>query len=336
MNREQIDRLMEDVSVQPAGCQPRLIETHISWVIMTGGYAYKIKKPMRYSFLDFSTLEKRKFYCERELILNRRLTEEVYLAVVPVFSTGERISIGNIQGEVIDHAVKMNQMEAGRRMDILLKENKVSCSDIVRLAEKIAGFHLQAETVPNKNIMDIPLKFADLAHEREFLSGYLPVAAYIEWAVHASLSFIERHWKLVAARQEEGLIRDCHGDLHTRNIFLMDDPQPFDCIEFNDDLRQIDVLNEVAFLCMDLDASGRRDLSEIFLIRYNELLPVMRTKEEEKLFLYFKSYRANVRAKVNSYRARTAGTPDERDAALRQAEKYLWLMKEYLEQLQVS
>jgi aminoglycoside phosphotransferase family enzyme len=336
MNREQIDRLMADVSVQPAGCQPRLIETHISWVIMTGGFAYKIKKPMQYSFLDFSTLEKRKFYCERELVLNRRLTEEVYLGVLPIFSTEERISIGSIHGEVIDYAVKMKEMEPGRRMDILLKEDKVGYSDIGRLVEKIAGFHHRTEIIPNKDIMDIPLKFADLANEREFLSGYLPVAAYIPWAVHASLSFIERHWKLVAARQEEGLTRDCHGDLHTRNIFLLNDPQPFDCIDFNDDLRQIDVLNEVAFLCMDLDASGRRDLSAIFLIRYNELFPVVRTKEEEKLFLYFESYRANVRAKVNSYRARTAVTLDERDAALRQAEKYLWLMKEYLEQLQVA
>jgi aminoglycoside phosphotransferase family enzyme len=334
MNREQIDRLMADVSVQPAGSQSRLIETHISWVIVAGGFAYKIKKPMRYSFLDFSTLEKRRLYCERELVLNRRLTEEVYLGVVPILSAGERISIGNMQGTIIDYAVKMNEMEAGRRMDLLLKEDKVGYSDIGRLAEKIAGFHRRAEIIPDKDIMDIPLKFADLANEREFLSGYLPVAAYIGWAEHASLSFVERHRKLVAARQEEGLIRDCHGDLHTRNIFLLDDPQPFDCIDFNDDLRQIDVLNEVAFLCMDLDASGRQDLSALFLLRYNELFPVMRTEEEEKLFFYFKSYRANVRAKVNSYRARTAVTPDERDVALRQSEKYLRLMKEYLEQLQ--
>ncbi|HVV03697.1 MAG TPA: hypothetical protein VHC96_05705 [Puia sp.] len=333
MNREQIDRLMAAISEQQAGCQVQLIETHISWVIMAGGYAYKIKKPMRYSFLDFSTLEKRRFYCERELVLNRRLTEDVYLEVVPVRRVDNRCFIDGAQGEIIDYAVKMKEMESIRRMDLLLREDKVGYSDIGRLAEKIAGFHGRTEIISDKDIMDIPLKFADLANEREFLSGQLSVAAYIEWAVHASLSFMERHWKLVAARQREGLIRDCHGDLHTRNIFLLDDPQPFDCIEFNDDLRQIDVLNEIAFLCMDLDASGRRDLSALFLIRYNELFPVMRTKEEEKLFLYFESYRANVRAKVNGYRARIATTREERDAALRQTEKYLRLMKEYVEQL---
>jgi aminoglycoside phosphotransferase family enzyme len=333
MNREQIDRLMTAISEQQAGWQVQLIETHISWVIMAGGYAYKIKKPIRYSFLDFSTLEKRKFYCERELMLNSRLTEDVYLGVAPIVWTEEGSFMEDGRGEVIDYAVKMREMAPGRRMDLLLGEDKVSFSDIGRLAEKIAGFHQRAETISDKDIMDIPSKFADLANEREFLSRYLSIGAYIEWAVHASLAFMERHGELVAARQREGLIRDCHGDLHTRNIFLLDDPQPFDCIEFNDDLRQIDVLNEVAFLCMDLDASGRRDLSALFLIRYNELFPVMRTKEEEKLFLYFESYRANVRAKVNCYRARSATTREERDAALRQAEKYLRLMKEYLEQL---
>lgn len=333
MNREQIDRLMECLSGQCAGGRPRLIETHISWVIMAGGFAFKVKKPMRYSFLDFSTLEKRKYYCQRELELNSRLTEDVYLGVVPVRSAHGCCFIGGMYGEVIDYAVKMKEMDPGRRMDILLKEDKVSYSDIGRLAEKIAGFHKRAEIVPEKDLMDIPSKFSDLANEREFLSRRLPVGAYIEWAVHASLSFMERHGKLLAARQQEGLIRDCHGDLHARNIFLLEEPQPFDCIEFSDDLRQIDVLNEVAFLCMDLDASGRRDLAAFFLIRYNELFPVIRTKEEEKLFVYFKSYRANVRAKVNSYRARGAATEEEREGALRQAEKYLWLMKEYLEQL---
>jgi len=333
MNRGQIDRLMKCFSEQSAGGLPRLIETHISWVIMAGGFAYKIKKPIRYNFLDFSTREKREFYCEREVMLNRRLTEDVYLGVVPVRLADGCCFIGGMQGEIIDHAVKMKEMPSHRRMDLLLKEDKVSYLHIGRLAEKIAGFHQRAEIIPGKDIMDIPLKFADLANEREFLSRHLSVGADIEWAVHASLSFMERHWELVSTRQQEGLIRDCHGDLHTRNIFLLEDPQPFDCIEFNDDLRQIDVLNEVAFLCMDLDALGRRELAALFLIRYNELFPVMRTKEEEKLFLYFESYRANVRAKVNSYRARSATTPEERDAALREAEKYLWLMKEYLEQL---
>jgi len=300
---------------------------------MADGFAYKIKKPVQYSFLDFSTLEKREFYCRRELALNSRLTEDVYLGVAPVRWAQRCCSIGEMHGEIIDYAVKMKEMEPGHRMDILLKDDRVSYSDIGRLAEKIASFHKRAAIVPEKDIMDIPSKFADLANEREFLSRHLPVGAYIEWAVQASLSFMERHGELVAGRQREGLIRDCHGDLHTRNIFLLEDPQPFDCIEFSDDLRQIDVLNEVAFLCMDLDASGRRDLAALFLIRYNELFPVIRTKEEEQLFLYFESYRANVRAKVNSYRARSAASEEEREVALRQAEKYLWLMKEYLEQL---
>ena len=138
---------------------------------------------------------------------------------------------------------------------------------------------------------------------------------------------------LLERRLQAGFIRDCHGDLHTRNIFLLPDPQPFDCIEFNEDYRQIDVLNEVAFLCMDLDALGRSDLSDLFIQNYNQLFPTIKTPEDHQLFVYFKSYRANIRAKVNSLRARSSEDKSDREKYLAETGKYLHLMDRYIQML---
>lgn len=134
-------------------------------------------------------------------------------------------------------------------------------------------------------------------------------------------------------RTAKGFARDGHGDLHTGNIFLLDTPQPFDCIEFNDDIRQIDVLNDIAFLCMDLEAFERKDLSERFLHSYLRLFPARETEEDNQLFLYYKSYRANVRAKINSLKAHAATTPEEKTSAMADARKYLDLMNGYLREL---
>jgi len=134
------------------------------------------------------------------------------------------------------------------------------------------------------------------------------------------------------SRLKAGFFRDCHGDLHSRNILLLPDPQLFDCIEFNDDVREIDVLNEVAFLCMDLDAFGRQEVSALFLKSYNELFCTIITGEDYRLFLYYKMYRANIRAKVNSLRACSTDNDGTRQILLREAEKYLKLIKIYLGQ----
>jgi len=155
-------------------------------------------------------------------------------------------------------------------------------------------------------------------------------------AIDTSNVFIERNKKLLADRLKAGFFRNCHGDLHTRNIFLLPSPQPFDCLEFNDDYRQIDVLNEVAFLCMDLDAFGRQDLSDIFINSYNNLFPSMKTDEDRRLFVYYKGYRSNIRAKVNSLRAREAGNDADRKLRLAEADKYLRLMDCYMKALAIQ
>ena len=233
--------------------------------VLRDRYVYKIKRPILYSFLDFSTLEKRKFYCEREIELNKRLTEDIYLDVMPVKEKQGQFFIGGDEGEIIDYAVRMQKLDNSRQMDILLLHNEVTHEDIRNLAEKIATFHQHTTIIYQKDFLDIQKKFVDLEAECDFLEQHLKgdQGNMIRHAVATSNAFMDKHHLLLASRLKAGFFRDCHGDLHSRNIFLLATPQPFDCIEFNDDFRQIDVLNEIAFLCMDLDAFGRQDLSAL-------------------------------------------------------------------------
>lgn len=334
MTKEQINNLMSK-GLPPAGVKPELVETHISWVLIGVDFVYKIKKPIQYSFLDFSTVEKRKYYCEREIELNRRLTKNVYLNVLPVKEISGDIFIDGDKGEVIDYAIRMRTLNREKQMDILLQNNKVTDSDINNLAQTIAAFHKGAKIIYNKNILGLQNDFNDLTQERDYLEEHLgnDSANIITKAIATSDAFIKRNEKLLVGRLAGGFFRDCHGDLHSRNIFLLPEPTPFDCIEFNDDFRQIDVLNEVAFLCMDLDAFNRRDLSGLFFDSYNKLFPAATNDEELQLFVYYKSYRANIRAKVNSLRAASASDDSQRKISLKEAYKYLNLMDGYLKSL---
>ncbi len=332
MTNDQINSLLANGKFPGGNCNPQLIETHISWVILCDEYVYKIKKPVHYSFLNFSTAARREHFCHREIELNKRLTEDIYLDVVPVYENHGRYGIGNSEGNIIDHAVRMFKMNTAKQMDVLLLGDKVTEQNIFDLAKKIAAFHQNTPVIHNKNCLDVQEMFNDLSSQSAFLdnetggrSGEL-----IRQAIAISDSFINKHKARLEYRLRQGFFRDCHGDLHSRNIFLLPAPQPFDCIEFNDDLRQIDVLNEVAFLCMDLDAFGRQDLSALFMDQYTELFPAIETGEDRSLFIYYKSYRANIRAKVNSLRAATAADESEKKKALLATDKYLKMMYGYL------
>ncbi len=335
MTREEINRLVRDAHF-PSPCEkPECIETHISWVILCGEFVYKIKKPIRYTFLDFSTPESRKHYCEREVILNRRLAGDMYLDVLPVMKSGDTLSVGGRSGSGLDWAVRMRRQDRARQMDILLRKKQVTGRDMERLAHMVAGFHRSAMIVRDKNPFDIRDKFRDLAGEMAFLEREAEAGTgkAIRHAVERSDDWVDEWKELFKGRLKDGFYRDGHGDLHARNIFLGEKPVIFDCIEFSDDFRQTDVLNEVAFLCMDLEAFGERDLSDMFIRHYNASFPAIRGDEEQRLFIYFKSYRANVRAKVNSLRARSAQNPDEKELALAEVRRYLRLMQDYLEAL---
>lgn len=305
-------------------------ETHISWVVVCPQYAYKIKKPVRFSFLDFSTLSRRKHYCERELILNRRLTRDVYLNVVPVKKDGRHFFIGEGKGDTVDYAVQMRKLDSGRRMDLLIERNLVSKQDIEKLAERIARFHQDARIVSKGETLDLRKEFNALLEVNEFLGKQLRPLVGVEdiyKAIAVSDSFLEAHASLFADRSP--FYRDCHGDLHCQNIFLTPGPVIFDCIEFNDQLRYTDVLNEIAFLCMDLEAYHKQVLAGYFVEVYNGMFPVIRSAEEWQLFNFYKSYRANIRAKVFILKAEKI-SGGEREEALKNAQKYLDLMNSYL------
>ncbi|HET7115887.1 MAG TPA: hypothetical protein VFI29_05325 [Hanamia sp.] len=336
MTKEQIDNLLSGGKFPDQTDKRELIETHISWVILCDHFVYKIKKPVQYSFLDFSTLELRKYYCHREIELNKRLAHNVYLEVLPVCKWKYNIMIGRKEGTIIDYAVKMNRLDTEKQMDKLLTQHLVTESDIKKLAEKIAFFHKNTTIIYQNDLLDIREKFNDLEGEKKYLSKQLDSTSslIINDAIKFSDKFLDKNKGLIADRLRYGFCRDCHGDLHSRNIFLLPEPVPFDCIEFNDDFRQIDVLNEVAFLCMDLDAFDHPDLSEMFLKYYDEFFPTIKSESEYHLFIYYKSYRANIRAKVNSLRAKSATTDEEKTKSLSASEKYLRLMESYLKELE--
>lgn len=331
MHLSEIKQLLNTGTFQGKPLKGKLIETHISWVILTKDYAFKIKKPIKYNFLDFSTQEKRMHYCNREVELNSRLTN-IYLDVQPIITGQGSISIGLGDGETIGHAVRMKRMDTAKEMDKMLIANKVDRTHVQRIAEKVAGFHAGAQVIKTPFNRALCMEtFNDIESVKPFIRDALGVtqSEIIEDVIEWSNTFLKEHEGLIKQRIQDGFQRDCHGDLHSKNIFLYNEPVIFDCIEFNDGFRQIDVLNEIAFFCMDLDAYGMPDLGEAFLSKYLLLFPCCKGDEEVQLLNYYKCLRANIRAKVNALRAMQANKKSKKNVQIAEVNKYLKLMREY-------
>lgn len=300
MDQLQINRLIADKGFSDTAKNPELIETHISWVILTDHYAYKIKKPVKYSFLDFSTLKNRAYFTRRELLLNSRFSEGVYLKRVPIWEHLGSFSMEDNGGEIVDWAVMMRRMNKEKQMNHMLREGKVTQEHMDHLAEKLASFHkdTKANFIP-QSLYNLKLDFNDILATRDVALSVSPeVAKAIDRAINTSNRFLLEHQRDFRVRVDKGYVRDCHGDLHTGNIFLESPPVIFDCIEFNDAWRQTDILDELGFLTMDMEAAGADDLSEYFLQAYLNLLPAFDSPQDEAILIYYKLYRANVRMKV--------------------------------------
>lgn len=279
----------------------KFVETHISWVILTPDFAFKIKKPVQFDFLDFSSLGQRQKFCEAEVKLNRRLAPDTYLGVLPIGQENGRWKIGGEPTEVLDYCVWMRRENDALQLDNLLRTGKVVPEDLQKLAHQLAAFHKkQALPHPDFKTESLVEDFADLFHHEKKLVEVLGETTTKALAAmrEEMPKFVERHSKRLLARASGGFWVDGHGDLHSRNIFLTDPPVVFDCIEFDPHLRRLDVLNELAFLCMDLDFFGRPDLCESLLRFYQQEHACITVPEDEALFLFFKAYRANVRLKV--------------------------------------
>ena len=336
MTKEQVQHLFRSRSFPFPPGNDELIETHISWVILSGDYAYKIKKPIRYSFLNFSTLEKRRFFCRRELLLNNRLTSGIYLDVLPVREGRKGLAVGAAEGKIVDYLLFMRRMDGRRRMDLLLRKGEVTRNHMRQIARQVAAFHREALPVSGaEQAPELNEKFADILLVVDFIERELgkEKATFLKEAVEEVSRFLERHKVLLLRRSQAGRVIDGHGDLHSRNIMLLEEPVIFDCIEFNDGFRHVDVLNEVAFFCMDLDFFGQERLADAFLCDYLSRIDAAEEERDMQLFQYYKLYRANVRLKVNCLRALQ---PDHRfvPAQLHIAvHQYFELFRCYCEQL---
>ncbi len=337
MTETEIDALEESLK-KATGSKVERIETHGSWLLLTPELTYKLKKPVDLGFMDFSTFEKRQHYCEEELRLNRRLAKDIYLAVVPVLKDQKgRVFFGE-EGteEVIGHAVKMRRLDLDKQMDRALRSGEVREDHVLKLARQVAAFHQEAEVVSTEPAPQaLKDRFNDLRTVRATLEKWVgtEAAEVVDQAIMISDEHIDAHLDLFQRRGREGMIRDCHGDLHSGNIFLYEDPIIFDCIEFNPDFRRIDVLNEIAFFCMDLEAYGRKDLSALFVKTYLKHLEAVKSEAELGLLTYFKCYRANVRLKVNAIRLEQSPDGEEREQVTDAVRLYLDLVKGYLGQL---
>ncbi len=286
----------------------RVLETHISWVLLTGDYAYKVKKPVDLGFLDFSTLEKRRHYCEEELRLNRRLAPDLYLEVVTLRGTPAAPRIGG-EGPLFDYAVKMREFPQEALASKMLGRGRFDAGEIDALAALIAEFHAAAAPAGAAEPLGTPeIVCAAALQNFEQIMPRLRLARDKE-AVQLLREWTEREFRArrdeLAARKRRGYVRECHGDLHLGNIVVRDGrPVPFDCIEFNEQLRWIDVASEVAFVVMDLDDRGRPDLGWRFLNRY---LEASGDYDALAVLRFYLVYRALVRAKVHLIRSQQPG-----------------------------
>lgn len=304
-----------------------LIETHISWVLLTGPYAYKIKKPVNLGFLDFSTLEARKFYCEEEVRLNRQFSN-LYLGAIAI-TGAEEAPILNGSGEAIEYAVKMVQFPQGARLDRLLEEGRLETPQIDDLASQLALLHGKAAIADPESSFGIPQKVRQpieetLQHIEQASQDFPLLPLLRKW----SLRETERLECAFLRRKEDGFVRECHGDLHLANIVLIEGrPVPFDCIEFNENLRWIDVMSEIAFLTMDLEDRKAPRFANRFL---NSYLEATGDYEGLQVLRYYQVYRALVRAKVAAIRLLQGGlkSPEE-EAIRRQYGDYLHLALRY-------
>jgi hypothetical protein len=306
-----------------------LTQTHISFVFLTRNFVYKVKKAVDLGFLDFTTLEKRRFFCEKELELNRRLCEGMYLEVVPI----NRSNIIKIKGEgkPIEYAVKMKRMPQEKMMNKLLEENKVNSKLIDEIAKIIAEFHSKAET--NRRISEfgsltiIETNWKEnFEQTQEFVSKTISMKDF-KFIRERIDDFMKRNVSFFEKRMAERRVRDCHGDIHSGNIFVTGRIYIFDAIEFNERFRYSDVASDIAFLAMDLDFKKRTDLSSLFIEKY---VKYSGDQELMRLLPFYKCYRAYVRGKVVSFKLKDPSiNREEKDAAMKEAKAYFKLASAY-------
>lgn len=313
-----------------------LVQTHISCVFIAGDYVYKVKKPVNFGFLDFTTLEKRKFYCEEELRLNKRLAPSIYLDVVPIGEDDQgRLSLSG-KGKIVDYAVFMKKLPLDRMLKILLARGQADAKIMDAVAKKIARFHEEAQTGGSIDEMG---SIGTIRHNHE--ENFAQTEKYIDVTIPAYQHqfikdyverFLDVNIELLEKRVARHKIRDCHGDLHLEHICIADEIIVFDCIEFNERFRFADVAAEVAFLTMDLDYNGYCGEADDFAQSY---LKYSGDTDMHALLNFYRCYYAYVRGKVISFRLDQKEIADSERADISQtAAKYFDLAYAYAARLE--
>ncbi len=308
----------------------KFIETHISLLFLTGNYVYKVKKPVDFGFLDFTTLEKRKFFCEQEVKLNRRLSPTIYLGVVKIAKEGNLIILDD-RGELLEYAVQMRQIPEEFLMDKLLEKKQVTPKMIEAISQKLVKFYFVAETndliksfaKPERVKQDTDENFEQT---KKYIGRTIPGEVYEEVKSRTD-NFFRIKENIFRQRIAADRIRDCHGDLRLEHIFWKDEISIFDCIEFNERFRYTDVAADIAFLAMDLDYHCRQDLGTHLIQAF---VGGSRDHGLMEVLDFYKCYRAYVRGKVESFRLDDPHIPEAgKKEALKRAQKYFSLAYQY-------
>lgn len=328
MNPDLLARLRDPACYPNAPETVEIIQTHLSVVCIAGGDVYKLKKPVKFSFVDFSSLERRQYYCEEELRLNRRLCPHLYREVVPLYQTGPSSwSFMEKSDTIVDYAVLMHYLPEELMMDEVLERDEVTAEQIVEIATRVSRFHQESreETGPIPKGIPDNLRAAVFGNfeATEAHAGAIFDSTLYEAHRQAVSEDFERLYPQMVEREQAGLVVDGHGDLHARNICLTSPISIFDCIEFRPQFRILDQATENAFMIMDLIRRGHPDFARLYLKTYCE---TSGDAAQSEVLPSLISYRAMVRAKVNAMTASDKDVDEaERERAKAEAQGYLRL-----------
>jgi aminoglycoside phosphotransferase family enzyme len=310
-----------------------MLQTHISFIFITDDYVYKVKKPVDFGFLDFTTLEKRLEYCQKEVELNARLSPEVYLGVVKITDEKEALVIDGA-GEVVEYAVKMKKIPMDRLMETLLEKGELTEDMVVGVAKKIADFHSRAATskvIDNfGSQMVIKTNTDENFQQTENYIGKSITKRQFESIKKYTDDFYKNKKNEIGNRIKGHRIKDCHGDLHMQHICMTEPIIIFDCIEFNDRFRYSDTTADIAFLAMDLDFHDQAEFSRVLIDAY------IKYSDDEgicDMLNFYKIYRAYVRGKVISFQLDDVHISEEgKTKALETASRYFELAHSYVKE----
>ena len=311
-----------------------LIQTHLSWVFLAGSLVYKVKKPVDFGFLDFTTLEKRRFFCSEEIRLNRRLCPEIYLGTVPVNRDENGVFALDGPGQTVEWAVEMKRMPDDGLMSVLIERDEIVKKDLKGIKELLIPFYRMARAPEDKLFLGGLETVRENCEEnfsqiRDFVGNALSEEVYQQVMAYTR-QFMTENEELFSKRQKDGWIVEGHGDLYSANICFDRDKDRiyiFDCIEFNERFRYGDVGVDVAFLCMDLDFLGLCDLSGYFARIFQQDL---NDTQLETLLDFYKCYRAVVRGKIGCFTWASPGVDEKtRNKGIEQAKRYFKLAFKY-------